>query len=41
MAKRSSSWAAFIEEVCGEVPDPARRGAIQTALEKLPRNPAG
>lgn len=40
MAKRTSSWEAFIEEVCGEVPDPARRGAIQMALEKLPRNPA-
>jgi serine/threonine protein kinase len=41
MAKKNSSWEAFIEEVCGEVPDPARRRAIQTALGKLSRNPAG
>ena len=41
LAKRNSSWEAFIEDMCGEVPDPARRGAIQTALGKLTRNPAG
>jgi nitrate reductase assembly molybdenum cofactor insertion protein NarJ len=41
VAKRTSSWEAFIEELCGEVPDLARRGAIQTALGKLPRQPLG
>jgi eukaryotic-like serine/threonine-protein kinase len=35
VAKRTSTWEAFAEEVCGEVPDPSRRGAVQAALGRL------
>jgi serine/threonine-protein kinase len=35
VSRRALSWGAFIEEVCGEVADPARRGAIQAALLRL------
>jgi serine/threonine-protein kinase len=41
VAKRASTWDAFIEEVCSEVPDASRRGAIRTALARLPRQPLG
>lgn len=41
VAKRTSSWEGFIEELCGEVPDPGRRGAIQMALARLPQQPQG
>jgi serine/threonine-protein kinase len=35
VAKRASSWDAFVEEVCGEVADPSRRGSIHAALARL------
>jgi serine/threonine-protein kinase len=39
VAKRASTWEAFIEEVCGEVQDASKRGTIRSALARLPLRP--